>query len=222
MQAGFARYGQELLLFRPPGRRAARAVDRRAGGRQPGSARRRRSTPSPWPGSTRRSRRSRSSASRRTGSATGSARAPGWRVPRSSLAPILRFADVEALRPRRARRRSRRDPLDAFLQVGVAKEDQPHYLKILARPEADTAPLVEYGLGVISARNRNGGSQRSRGHRARADLRVADRSAPRGGRVRRRVDRHAADEGDRRASRRAGPRPGHPMKDPSRHQGRNR
>ena len=47
--------------------------------------------------------------------------------------------------------------LDGFLQVGVAKEDQPHYLKILARPDADTKPLVEYGLGVISARTRNGG-----------------------------------------------------------------
>ena len=40
--------------------------------------------------------RSPSSASRPIGSATGSARAPSWRVPRSSLAPILRFADVEA------------------------------------------------------------------------------------------------------------------------------
>jgi hypothetical protein len=26
----------------------------------------------------------------------------------------------------------------------------------MARPEADTAPLVEYGLGVISARTQNG------------------------------------------------------------------
>ena len=32
-----------------------------------------------------------------------------WRVPRSSLAPILRFADVEALRPGVARRRQGRD-----------------------------------------------------------------------------------------------------------------
>jgi hypothetical protein len=42
--------------------------------------------------------------------------------------------------------------LDAFAQIGVAKEDQPHYLKVLARPEADVVPLLRYGMGVIAAR----------------------------------------------------------------------
>jgi len=42
--------------------------------------------------------------------------------------------------------------LDGFIQVGVAKEDQPHYLKVMARSDADVSPLVEYGLGVIAAR----------------------------------------------------------------------
>ncbi len=42
--------------------------------------------------------------------------------------------------------------LDACVQVGVAKEDQPHYLKVMARPEADIGPLVRYALGVIAAR----------------------------------------------------------------------
>ena len=37
-------------------------------------------------------------------------------------------------------------------QVGVAKEDQPHYLKVLARPDADVVPLLRYSLGVIAAR----------------------------------------------------------------------
>ena len=76
-----------------------------------------------------------------------------WRVPRSSLAPILRFADLDGFvqeSPDGAR-------LDAFIQTGIAREDQPHYLKIMARPDADTTALVEYGLGVISTRARTGG-----------------------------------------------------------------
>ena len=40
----------------------------------------------------------------------------------------------------------------AFVQVGVAKEDQPHYLKLLARPDADVADLTAFALGVIRAR----------------------------------------------------------------------
>ena len=76
-----------------------------------------------------------------------------WRVPRSSLAPILRFADVEAFVLPAPGGGKDGTQLDAFLQVGVAKEDQPHYLKVLARPEADVAPLLRYGLGVIAARD---------------------------------------------------------------------
>ena len=34
----------------------------------------------------------------------------------------------------------------------MAKEDQPHYLRILARPDADAGPLVRFGLGAINAR----------------------------------------------------------------------
>lgn len=74
-----------------------------------------------------------------------------WRVPRSSLAPILRFADVEAYVQAAADGGRDGTGLDGFLQVGVAKEDQPHYLKVLARPEADASALIEYGLGIIAA-----------------------------------------------------------------------
>ncbi|MBF6604928.1 MAG: hypothetical protein ACYDAK_11600 [Candidatus Limnocylindrales bacterium] len=81
-----------------------------------------------------------------------------WRVPRSSLAPILRFADVEAYVQATPGGGGDGTQLDAFLQVGVAKEDQPHYLKVLARPGADTAPLVRFGLGVIAARTARDGS----------------------------------------------------------------
>jgi hypothetical protein len=78
-----------------------------------------------------------------------------WRVPRSSLAPILRFADVEAfVQESSDGSAAAKDGtgLSAFVQIGVAKEDQPHYLKLLARPEADVSALTEFALGVIRSR----------------------------------------------------------------------
>ena len=83
-----------------------------------------------------------------------------WRVPRSSLTPILRFADVEGFVQASADGGKDGTQLDAFLQIGVAKEDQPHYLKIIARPEADVADLLDFGLGVIAARTTKGGDHR--------------------------------------------------------------
>jgi hypothetical protein len=83
-----------------------------------------------------------------------------WRVPRSSLTPILRFADVEGFVQASPGGGKDGTQLDGFLQVGVAKEDQPHYLKIMARPEADTTNLVDFGLGVIAARTTKGGDRR--------------------------------------------------------------
>jgi hypothetical protein len=74
------------------------------------------------------------------------------RVPRSSLAPILRFAEVETFVAETPGGGPDGTQLDAFVQVGVAEEDQPHYLKLLARPEADVVPLLRYALGVIAAR----------------------------------------------------------------------
>jgi hypothetical protein len=155
MQAGFARYGEELLLFRPPGAalpepwtderaielgiRPALPVDALALARLYASV-----TPQP--------------VQRLEAYRIGDwePRGSGWRVPRSSLAPILRFADVDGFVRDAPGGGADGTMIDAFLQVGVAKEDQPHYLKILARPDSDTAPLVEYGLGVIAARSRNG------------------------------------------------------------------
>ena len=74
-----------------------------------------------------------------------------WRIPRSSLAPILRFADVEAFVQETAGGGKDGTQLDAFAQIGVAKEDQPHYLKVMARPEADIEPVIRYALGTIAA-----------------------------------------------------------------------
>jgi hypothetical protein len=42
----------------------------------------------------------------------------------------------------------------------VAKEDQPHYLKVIARPEADVTQLVDFGLGVIRDRTAKVGDHR--------------------------------------------------------------
>jgi hypothetical protein len=74
-----------------------------------------------------------------------------WRIPRSSLTPILRFADVEAFLQASG---PEQDPeVMAFAQVGVAKADQPHYLRVITRPEHDPSQLVAYGLGVIAERS---------------------------------------------------------------------
>jgi hypothetical protein len=83
-----------------------------------------------------------------------------WRVPRSSLAPILRFADVEAYVQVAPGGGKDGTELDAFVQIGVAKEDQPHYLKVVARPEADAEAIIGYGLGIIAARTGKGRDQR--------------------------------------------------------------
>ncbi len=156
MQAGFARYGEELLLFRPPGallpepwtdEQAAEALIRPAVQLDAIALARLYAEVTPRP--VQRLESYRIGDWERQGS--------GWRLPRSSLAPILRFADVEAFVREAPGGGPDGTQLDGFLQIGVAKEDQPHYLKILARPDADTTPLVEYGLGVISARTRNGG-----------------------------------------------------------------
>jgi hypothetical protein len=85
------------------------------------------------------------------------------RVPRSSLAPILRFADVEAFVQVSVDGGKDGTQLDGFVQVGVAKEDQPHYLKVLARSEVDASSLVDFGLGVIAARTPRGDHRHDHG-----------------------------------------------------------
>jgi hypothetical protein len=151
MQAGFARYGQERILVRP----------------STGSL------PAPWTEDRAKECRIRVAepidalALHRLYAAVTPApvqrlemvRLPDWerqghqwRVPRSSLAPILRFADVEAFVQESVEGGRDGTALDGFIQVGVAKEDQPHYLKAIARPEADVRPLIDFGLGIIAAR----------------------------------------------------------------------
>ena len=76
------------------------------------------------------------------------------RVPRTSLTPILRFADVEAyVQESPAGAGDPGGDLRAFVQVGVAREEQPHYLKVVARPEHDPSDLIAFALGTITARD---------------------------------------------------------------------
>jgi len=74
-----------------------------------------------------------------------------WRVPRSALTPILRFADVEAFVQERATG-VRDDELLGFCQIGVSKADQPNYIRVITRTDHDPSELIAYGLAVISER----------------------------------------------------------------------
>ncbi len=93
-------------------------------------------------------------------------RLPDWerpgqaRIPRSSLAPILRFAEVETYVQEGAGAKD--EELAGMLQVGVAREQQPHYIRVLARPDHDAGQLIRYGLSVVAERT---GASRSRGGR---------------------------------------------------------
>ena len=149
MQAGFIAYGQEHILYQAPelpfprvdaeeaarlGIRPAVALDALPLSRLYG-----RVTPAPV-------------------ARIEAYRLPDWerpgtqaRTPRSSLAPILRFAEVESY-VRSGDGGPDGTELDGFLQVGVAREDQPHYLRVLARPDRDAADLVRFGLSVIADR----------------------------------------------------------------------
>jgi hypothetical protein len=151
MQAGFARYGEEVILYRPPqpslpaAWKDARARSARIRPAVPIDAvalMRLYATATPQP--VQRLEAIRLSDWERQGG--------NWRVPRSSLAPILRFADVEAFVQESPGGGRDGTELDAFVQVGVAKEDQPHYLKVVARPGADVADIVGFALGSIADR----------------------------------------------------------------------
>ena len=154
MQAGFARYGEERVLHRPAdealpepwsderalnaGIRPARPVDAVALMQLYASV-----TPAP----VQRLEGFRIPDWERQGS--------NWRVPRSSLAPLLRFADIEAY----VLESASEPRLDGFIQLGVAREAQPHYLRVMGRPEVDLAELIEFGLGDIRERTGRGGDR---------------------------------------------------------------
>jgi len=155
MQAGFARYGEERVLYRPPEQplpkpwsddeaarhriRPARPIDAIALMQLYSAV-----TPQP----VQRLEAFRIPDWERQGS--------NWRVPRSSMAPILRFADLEGYVLESADDRQ----LDAFVQIGVARADQPHYLRLMGRPEVDPSDLVRHALGAIAGQVGRGGETR--------------------------------------------------------------
>jgi len=154
MQAGFARYGEERILYRNPeapaiapvsSEQAADALIRPAVPLDANELDKlyRAATPAPVA----RLEDYRLHDWERQGS--------HWRVPRSSLTPILRFADVEAFVQEAPGNGSA--GLLGFCQVGVAKEEQPHYMRVISRPEHDASTLIEFGLGVIADRQRSVG-----------------------------------------------------------------
>ena len=122
-----------------------------------------------------------------------------WRIPRSSLTPILRFADVSAFVQEDASAGAGPDtPFGAFVQVGVSKEEQPHYLRVIARPTFDTTELIRFGSGPDRRAGRRPPQRRARprprprDRLARANLRGADRRPTGGGRLRAHRDGDAA------------------------------
>lgn len=151
MQAGFVRYGDECVLYREP----SQPLPEPMGDAEATTARIRPVTPlDAIPLSRLYANATPQPVQRLEGVRLPDWERQGrdWRVPRSSLAPILRFADVEAYVQESKDGGKDGTQLDGFAQVGVAKEDQPHYLKLLARPDADVVPLLRYSLGVIAAR----------------------------------------------------------------------
>ena len=147
MQAGFARYGEESILFRHPHQPLPVPVEGEAERLGVRPAERldsvelarlyKRVTPAPV-------------------ARVEGYRLPDWEnlrgrssVPRTSLTPLLRFADVESW----VQVAPGGKGLLAMLQVGVAKEQEPHYVRVLALPDHDPTDLIRYGLGLIGMRS---------------------------------------------------------------------
>ncbi len=159
MQAGFARYGEERLFFRPPAEplpapstQAAAAAEGIREASPLDALRLNRLYMAVTPTPVARIESYRLPDWERQGS--------HWRIPRSALTPILRFADVEAwvqTCPPPAV-----EELAAFMQLGVAKEDQPHYLRLICRPDHDPTALIRYGLAIIGERSGTGPNRRER------------------------------------------------------------
>ena len=163
MQAGFARYGEERILYRAPGDGQARAQ----AASEPFEAAKRGIRPAvpldalaldrlyraATPGPVARLEDYRLHDWERQGS--------HWRVPRSSLTPLLRFADVEAL----VQLAPDGESLLGFCQIGVAKEEQPHYIRVICRPDHDATDLIADGLALIYEGNQSYRAERARSAR---------------------------------------------------------
>ncbi len=153
MQAGFTRYGEESLLYRSPAQAPIEPVsasDARGFGIRPAvpldalvlDRLYRRATPAPVA----RLEDYRQYDWERQGN--------HWRVPRSALTPILRFADLEGFVQEATSGKSDGELL-AFCQIGVSKADQPHYIRVISLPDHDPSDLIAFGLSAIADRTRS-------------------------------------------------------------------
>ena len=154
MQAGFARYGEERLLYRPPDQAArlhsVTAEARRGAGIRPGGPARRAGARPPVP--------------RLDARAGGAPRglpparlgAPGQPLARAALGAD---ADPPLRRRRGVRAGGAPEEADAscsaFCQIGVAKAEQPHYIRVISRPDHDPSDLIAFGLSAIAERTRS-------------------------------------------------------------------
>lgn len=188
MQAGFIRYGEERLLYRPPTAplpkaisaedvsaariRPAAALDALALARLYAAV-----TPAPV-------------------ARLEAYRLPDWervsghlRPPRSSLAPLLRLSELEAYVRDSGEDASGAARLDGFLQVGIAQAAQPHYVRLIAKPGSDIRPLVRFAFGTIATRTSSHRHDGPLGHRAEEGILAPVRTyeAP--------IDRQLEDEG---------------------------
>jgi hypothetical protein len=164
MQAGFLRYGEENILYRPPEMPWPTPPDER----ELAAARIRPSVPM----DALQLNRLYQAVTPRPVARLEGYRLPDWerqgnqwRIPRSALTPILGFADVEAFvqecPPESA------PELAAFIQIGVAKADQPDYLRVVSRAEHDPSDLVTFGLAAIGERSGEANHRRSASDQSR-------------------------------------------------------
>ena len=161
MQAGFARYGEERIMVRPAGAALPGAIS-------PGDATAARIRPAE-PLDALQLARLYASATPQPVARLEAYRLQDWerqgrewRIPRSALTPILRFADVEGY-VQDCPPGPDATELAAFLQVGVAKEEQPHYLKVIVRPGQDPSDIIAFGLGVLGEAVGRGGHRHDHG-----------------------------------------------------------
>ena len=150
MQSGFVRYGEEMILHRPGGQGwPTRAPGGGRASAHPAERALRCAPAEPAPC------RRHAPAGRPAGGLPTRGLGAG-RQPRAHPALI---ADTHPATRRhrgiRAGCASRRTApeLAAFLQIGVAKEEQPHYLRVICRADHDPTPLIRYGLSVIGERS---------------------------------------------------------------------
>ncbi len=164
MQAGFARYGEERILYRSPDK--YRSLDKpHQGAFTPAAAAERGIRPAVPLDAVELDRLYRAATPAPIARLEDyrlpdwEAQGSHWRIPRSSLTPILRFADVEAFVQEAPQIGA--PALVGLCQVGVAKEEQPHYIRVICLPDHDPSELIDYGMAVIAERRRHGWTDRA-------------------------------------------------------------